>query len=355
MPVPAHAVRRAARRSSRRCIAASPGPAATCRRRSLTNAELAQRIDTERRMGAHAHRHLPAPYRRAGRADQRSGAASRRSARWRRPSIAPADVDLIIVATTTPDMIFPSTACILQDKLGTTNGPAFDVQAVCSGFVYALAIADRDGGDRRRAETRWSSAPKSIRASSTGTIAAPACCSAMAPARSCSCRRTRRASCRAHLHADGQLSATSCRVPGTVANGAVSGTPLRANGWQRGVQVRGQGARRGRARSACRATACPQLRDRLADSASGEYPYHGSDDEEARPAARAHGHRRSACMPTRRRRRFRLALDVAVRDGRIRAGPARHAAGRRRRLHLGRLRDGLYSSAAASAARSDQR
>ena len=52
------------------------------------------------------------------------------------------EIDLIIVATTTPDMIFPSTACILQDKLGIENCPAFDVQAVCSGFVYALATAD---------------------------------------------------------------------------------------------------------------------------------------------------------------------------------------------------------------------
>ncbi|HSS45806.1 MAG TPA: 3-oxoacyl-ACP synthase, partial [Burkholderiales bacterium] len=52
------------------------------------------------------------------------------------------DIDLIIVATTTPDMIFPSTACILQSKLGIKNCPAFDVQAVCSGFVYALATAD---------------------------------------------------------------------------------------------------------------------------------------------------------------------------------------------------------------------
>src|SRR6185437_15581860 len=57
--------------------------------------------------------------------------------------LAPGDVDLIIVATTTPDMVFPSTACILQDKLGTKNCPAFDIQAVCSGFVYALSIADR--------------------------------------------------------------------------------------------------------------------------------------------------------------------------------------------------------------------
>jgi len=52
------------------------------------------------------------------------------------------DVDLIIVATSTPDMVFPSSACLLQAKLGVKKGAAFDVQAVCSGFVYALATAD---------------------------------------------------------------------------------------------------------------------------------------------------------------------------------------------------------------------
>ena len=56
--------------------------------------------------------------------------------------VAPGDIDLIIVATSTPDMIFPSAACILQHKLGAAGGAAFDVQAVCSGFVYALAVAD---------------------------------------------------------------------------------------------------------------------------------------------------------------------------------------------------------------------
>jgi 3-oxoacyl-[acyl-carrier-protein] synthase-3 len=53
-----------------------------------------------------------------------------------------ADVDLIIVATTTPDMTFPATATIVQRKLGAPVGIAFDVQAVCSGFVYALSVAD---------------------------------------------------------------------------------------------------------------------------------------------------------------------------------------------------------------------
>lgn len=52
------------------------------------------------------------------------------------------DIDLIIVATTTPDKIFPSTAVILQNKLGIAGCPAFDIQAVCSGFVYAIATAD---------------------------------------------------------------------------------------------------------------------------------------------------------------------------------------------------------------------
>jgi 3-oxoacyl-[acyl-carrier-protein] synthase-3 len=51
-------------------------------------------------------------------------------------------IDLIIVATSTPDMVFPSTACLVQQKLGVSGCAAFDVQAVCSGFVYGLAVAD---------------------------------------------------------------------------------------------------------------------------------------------------------------------------------------------------------------------
>jgi 3-oxoacyl-[acyl-carrier-protein] synthase-3 len=61
------------------------------------------------------------------------------------------DIDLIIVATTTPDRVFPSTACLLQQKLDIHGCTAVDVQAVCTGFVYALGIADRffKGGDTR--------------------------------------------------------------------------------------------------------------------------------------------------------------------------------------------------------------
>lgn len=56
--------------------------------------------------------------------------------------MAAEQIDLIIVATSTPDMVFPSTACLVQQKLGIQGGAAFDLQAVCAGFVYALSVAD---------------------------------------------------------------------------------------------------------------------------------------------------------------------------------------------------------------------
>ena len=57
--------------------------------------------------------------------------------------IKPSDIDLIIVATTTPDQVFPSTACLLQARLDIHGCPAFDIQAVCTGFVYAMGVADQ--------------------------------------------------------------------------------------------------------------------------------------------------------------------------------------------------------------------
>ncbi|NLU49654.1 MAG: ketoacyl-ACP synthase III [Syntrophomonadaceae bacterium] len=60
-----------------------------------------------------------------------------------RSGISGADLDLIIVATVTPDMMFPSTACILQGKLGATNAAAFDLSAGCTGFLYAMVVAER--------------------------------------------------------------------------------------------------------------------------------------------------------------------------------------------------------------------
>ena len=57
--------------------------------------------------------------------------------------VAASEIDLIIVATSTPDFIFPSTACLIQGRLGNKGAAAFDIQAVCSGFTYALGIADK--------------------------------------------------------------------------------------------------------------------------------------------------------------------------------------------------------------------
>ncbi len=107
----------------------------------LTNHDLAKMVDTSdewivARTGIR-ERHVAAENEVAS--DLSLAAAQRAIAN---SDLASADIDLIIVATTTPDMVFPSTACILQSKLGIAGCPAFDVQAVCSGFVYAITIAN---------------------------------------------------------------------------------------------------------------------------------------------------------------------------------------------------------------------
>jgi 3-oxoacyl-[acyl-carrier-protein] synthase-3 len=107
----------------------------------LTNHDLERMVDTSdewiRSRTGIAQRHIAAD---SEMASDLALNASRRAIKA--AGITPAEIDLIIVATTTPDMIFPSTACILQNKLGVKDCPAFDVQAVCSGFIYALATAD---------------------------------------------------------------------------------------------------------------------------------------------------------------------------------------------------------------------
>jgi 3-oxoacyl-[acyl-carrier-protein] synthase-3 len=109
--------------------------------RVVTNDELAQGVATSdewiRTRTGIRQRHIAADHETTS--DLALGASR---AALAAAGIAPSDVDLIVVATTTPDMVFPATACILQAKLGAHGGPAFDVQAVCSGFVYALAVAD---------------------------------------------------------------------------------------------------------------------------------------------------------------------------------------------------------------------
>jgi 3-oxoacyl-[acyl-carrier-protein] synthase-3 len=108
----------------------------------LTNADLEKMVDTsdewilsrtgvrERRIAAHGEHTVDLAEHATRRAIEAAG-------------INVPDIDLIVVATTTPDQVFPSTACLLQKRLGIHGCPAFDVQAVCTGFIYALDVADK--------------------------------------------------------------------------------------------------------------------------------------------------------------------------------------------------------------------
>ena len=119
--------------------------------RIMTNAEFAARLDTSdawiRERTGIAQRHIAEESQASSDLALHASQAALAAA-----GVRAADLDLIIVATSTPDYIFPSTACLLQAKLGVANAAAFDLQAVCSGFVYALATADsfiRAGTHRR--------------------------------------------------------------------------------------------------------------------------------------------------------------------------------------------------------------
>jgi 3-oxoacyl-[acyl-carrier-protein] synthase-3 len=107
----------------------------------VTNADLAKFVDTSdewivERTGIHSRRHTVEGQATSDLAVEAAKAALTAAGR------TPAEVDLIVVATTTPDLTFPATAAIVQHKLGAPICAAFDLQAVCSGFVYALSVAD---------------------------------------------------------------------------------------------------------------------------------------------------------------------------------------------------------------------
>ncbi len=136
----------------------------------------------------------------------------------------PADIDLVIVATSTPDMVFPSAACILQHKLGMTGCPAFDVQAVCSGFVYALTVADAmiRTGSASRALVVGAEVFSRILDFKDRTTCVLFGDGAGAVVLEASDTPGILAS---DLHADGKHVGILC-VPGTVAGGQVLGDPL---------------------------------------------------------------------------------------------------------------------------------
>jgi 3-oxoacyl-[acyl-carrier-protein] synthase-3 len=107
----------------------------------VTNEDLAKKVDTTdewiRQRTGIRQRHIAAE----GEMTSDLGTAAAKEA-MAQAGISPADVDLIVCATSTPDETFPATATRIQEHLGMTQGAAFDVQAVCSGFVYGLSVAD---------------------------------------------------------------------------------------------------------------------------------------------------------------------------------------------------------------------
>jgi len=189
----------------------------------VTNDDLARTVDTSdewirTRTGIHS-RHVAAEGEMASdlalHASQRALQAAR---------LDYADVDLIIVATTTPDIIFPSTACILQSKLGIAGCPAFDVQAVCSGFVYGLTIADlfiRSGQATHALVVGTEVYSRILDWSDRGTCVLfgdGAGAVIVAASEQPGILATK-------LHADGRHREMLC-VPGSVSGGKVSGSPF---------------------------------------------------------------------------------------------------------------------------------
>ncbi|HRY89225.1 MAG TPA: beta-ketoacyl-ACP synthase III [Rubrivivax sp.] len=226
------------------------------------------------------------------------------------------DVDLIIVATSTPDMVFPSTACIVQAKLGAHSCPAFDVQAVCSGFVYALTVADAliRTGSARRALVIGSEVFSRILdfddrttcvlfGDGAGAVVLEA---ADAPGLLAT-----------DLHADGRHVGILC-VPGTVSGGRVLGDPLlKMDGqavFKLAVGVLDSAARTVLAKSGRRAEDVDwliphQANIRIMQSAARKLRL---PPERLVVTVDQHGNTSAASIP--------LALDAAVRDGRIRRG-----------------------------------
>jgi len=230
--------------------------------------------------------------------------------------IAPADIDLIVVATTTPDMVFPGTACILQAKLGNKNCPAFDVQAVCAGFTYALATADQfvRSGQYRNALVVGAETYSRIldwKDRSTCVLFGDGAGAVVLG------RSETPGILSSHLHADGSHASQLC-VPGSVSGGQVTGRPLlRMDGgavFKFAVKVLGELVDEALAASGLSRTDIDwliphQANIRIIQATARKL---GLSMEKVVLTVDRHANTSAASIP--------LALDEAVRDGRIRPG-----------------------------------
>ncbi len=281
----------------------------------VTNADLEQQIDTTddwiRTRTGIRERHIAAEHEKTS---DLAVHAARRA--LDAAGIAPEDVDLIIVATTTPDMVFPSTACIVQAKLGCRGGPAFDIQAVCSGFVFALSIANgmiASGAVRNALVIGAEIYSRILDWSDRGTCVLfgdGAGAVVLAPS-------SRPGVLSTHLHADGAHRDMLC-VPGTVANGVVSGRPLVHMDGQAvfkfAVRVLAEVAHEALESSGLAAADVDwliphQANERIIEATAKKL---GLPMEKVVTTVDRHANTSAASIP--------LALDCAVRDGRIKPG-----------------------------------
>ncbi|OGA33716.1 MAG: 3-oxoacyl-ACP synthase [Betaproteobacteria bacterium RIFCSPLOWO2_12_FULL_62_13b] len=284
-------------------------------RNVVTNGDLARRMDTSdewiRSRTGIRQRHIAE----AGETSS-SLALEASKAAIAGAGIAAQDIDLIILATSTPDYIFPSTACLLQAKLGIKGCPAFDLQAVCSGFVYALATADlfiRSGQHRCALVVGAEVFSRILDWNDRGTcvlfgdgagaviLRADAKPGIMASA----------------LHADGSHAGV-LSVPGNVCGGNVTGDPfLRMDGpavFKFAVRVLDEVARETLAKCGQQVEDIDwliphQANLRILKSTAKRL---GLPPEKLIVTVDTHGNTSAASVP--------LALDVAIRDGRIKLG-----------------------------------
>jgi 3-oxoacyl-[acyl-carrier-protein] synthase III len=230
--------------------------------------------------------------------------------------VAASEIDLIIVATSTPDFIFPSTACLIQGRLGNKGAAAFDVQAVCSGFAYALGIADkfiRSGSHKKALVIGAEVFSRILDWSDRGT-----CVLFGDGAGAVVLEAAERPGILATaMHADGSQYGI-LNVPGQVCNGQVTGDPfLRMDGqavFKFAVRVLAEIAE-----EVCQAAGIEtsqvdwliphQANIRIIDATGKKL---GIQRDRVIVTVDRHGNTSAASVP--------LALDEAVRDGRIQRG-----------------------------------